>query len=393
MTILFATPYLTERGETPCEGGLEAYLLKVTDALKEFGHTSIIVSLGTKEMHYIENGVEIYFVGCQYVRVAKNEIINFLYNWIHQSRIINKKIMEISRQKSIDIIQFASSKGIAACYHGRTPAVLRLSSYAKLHDKELRMSEAAYRARIFCEQFSARRCNAIFGPSKVIADAFAKDIHRVVTVIETPICNDCEFCDESVWRENLSEKKYVLFVGTLSITKGALVMAKCIQHFLRLNSEYYFVCCGRDGFFYGDSIIQILKKAAGKYKDRFIHLGVLPHKELYPIMQHAEFVICPSLIENFSNVCIEAMYFERIVIGTDGGSYEQLIVNGENGLLCIPGDADSLLEKMNAAAAMSEREKAVMGRNARKRVDRLKPEIVVNKLLRYYQYVIDHVHS
>ena len=127
------------------------------------------------------------------------------------------------------------------------------------------------------------------------------------------------------------------------------------------------------------------------YKERILHFDVLPHKELYPIMQHADFVICPSIAENFSNACIEAMYFQRVVIGTDGTSYEQLIDNGKNGLLCTPGDAESLLETMNAAAVMSEYEKIQMGKNARKRVDRLQAEIVVNKLLRYYQYVIEHV--
>ena len=74
------------------------------------------------------------------------------------------------------------------------------------------------------------------------------------------------------------------------------------------------------------------------------------------------FVILPSLVENLSNACIEAMYFERVVIGTDGVSYEQLIDDGISGLLCKPNDADSLLEKMNEAASMSETQKRKLGK-------------------------------
>ena len=60
-------------------------------------------------------------------------------------------------------------------------------------------------------------------------------------------------------------------------------------------------------------------------------------------------------------------------------------------MLCEPGNADSLLQKMNNAAAMSLQEKEKMGKNANKRIERLKPEIAVEKLIRYYKYVIAHV--
>lgn len=119
-------------------------------------------------------------------------------------------------------------------------------------------------------------------------------------------------------------------------------------------------------------------------------MNALPHNLLYPIIQKAEFVIFPSLSENFSNACMEAMHFERVVIGTDGASYEQLIEDGKSGLLCIPGDAKSLLDKMNEAAAMSDAQKAEMGKKAKERIDRLAPEITIHKLVRYYQYIIDH---
>lgn len=87
------------------------------------------------------------------------------------------------------------------------------------------------------------------------------------------------------------------------------------------------------------------------------------------------------------------MHFGQVVIGTDGASYEQLIDDGISGLLCKPNDGDSLLKKMNEAAAMSETKKRKMGELAKKRIDRLAPEVVVRKLLRYYQYVIENVNK
>ena len=57
----------------------------------------------------------------------------------------------------------------------------------------------------------------------------------------------------------------------------------------------------------------------------------------------------------------------------------------------MPGNAKSLLGKMNEAAAMSVAEKFAMGIAARKRIDQLAPDIVVKKLLRFYQYIITNM--
>lgn len=392
MVVLFVTPYLRKKGENPKGGGLEAYLFRTAGALKGLGHMPIIVSLGDKDMHYIEDGIEIFFVRDSNRKIIGGKNIRQICRRIYQSITINRKVRELIRERSIDVIQFASPYGLAACYYGRTPAVMRLSSYAKTYYRGYKdIGKAELYITSLFERLASRRCNAVFAPGYVIADAFSKDIHRVVSVIESPFWNDSVTCDESIYHENLYEKKYFLFIGRLHFEKGILIIAEILEQFLAKNADYYFVCCGTGGMIGGRNSVHILQNAAGKYKDRFIYMQPLPHESLYPIIQHADFVICPSLMENFSNSCMEAMYFKRVVIGTDGTSFEQLIDDGKNGLLCVPGDAWSLLDKMNAAARMSVEKKEEMGQKAKKRIDRLAPKYTVTKLLRYYQYVIDNV--
>ncbi|MDE6851319.1 MAG: glycosyltransferase family 4 protein [Lachnospiraceae bacterium] len=368
-------------------------MFRVAGALKKMGHEPIILSLGDEDMHYIEDGVEIFFVTYSGISV-KGKLFQVIGRRVSRSLIINRKVKEILQDRSVDVIQFASLFGLAFCYYGKTPAVMRLSSYAKAC---YRGCDDIGRAELYImslfERLAARRCNAVFAPSYVTAETFSRDIHRAVTVIESPFWNDGEICDESIYSENLYGTKYFLFIGRLHYEKGVLVIAEVLEQFLAKNPKYHFVCCGADGMIDGRNSVRILQKAAGKYKDRFIYMQSLPHESLYPIIQHADFVICPSLMENLSNACIEAMYFKRVVIGTDGVSYEQLIDDGKSGLLCTPGDAASLLDKMNMAAGMSDAQKAEMGRKARKRIGRLAPEYTVTKLLRYYQYVIDKVNN
>lgn len=390
MVILFTADQYFENG-TPITG-FPIYLYRVTTALEELGHSPIIVACGKRNRHYIKDGVEIYFVQCT-PQTTSVKSWALLKGAVYRNKIINQKVKEIIKERKVDIIQFTSIWGLGAFYYGKIPSVMRLSSYAKTRFATHQTYSKTEAGILACmERLSAMRCNAIFAPAKITADDFSRDIGRPVSVIETPFVNDVVKYDMSVYEEQLQGKKYVLFFGRLVAEKGILVIADILQEFLKTHPEYSMVCCGpNDSFINGRHAINVLRDAAKGYEKRFVYLNALSHEQLYPIIQKADFVILPSLIENLSNACIEAMYFERVVIGTDGASYEQLIDNGISGLLCKPNDADSLLEKMNEAAAMDETQKQEIGRMAKKRIDRLTPEVVVRKLVRFYQYVIDYV--
>lgn len=388
MVILFVSPHYEQKGESP-KGGVNMYMRRVTGALKDFGHTPMILTSGTKDMHYMENGIEIFYVhsaGSHF----KADCLRTLANVFYSSLAVNRKISELIHTRNIDIIQFSSIQSWPILYFGRIPAVMRLSDYDKLYytDYPNKTIASVY---AFLQRLAAKRCAAVFAPSNVHANAFAKDIHRKVAVIESPFCNECCEYDDSIYRNRLSGKKYVLFFGRLSVTKGILVIAKILEQFLRLNPEYSFVCCGIEQKGYKENLARVLKRSAGKHQERFIYMKALPHVSLYPIVEHADFVIFPSLSENFSNACMEAMHFERVVIGTDGASFEQLIDDGKSGLLCMPGDSESLLDKMNQAAAMKEEQKAEMGRRAKERIDKLAPEFAVKELERFYRYILSQV--
>lgn len=392
MTVLFVTPYLRKRGETPKGGGLEAYLLRVAGALREFGHTPIILAMGESEAHYYEDGVEFFFIKHHFSINFGESVFGMMCQKIEQSLVINRHVAGLLKKREIDIIQFPQTFGTAACYFKQTPVVMRLSSYAKTYFVN-RYSRSQLWIEAFLERLGAKRCNAVFAPSYVVADAFSKDIHRKISVIESPFWNDVAENDDSIYQKNLAGKKYVLFIGRLAIEKGIVEITEVIYSFFEKNSDYFLVCCGDDDSINGRSTLHALKKAAGCFKDRVIHLRTMPHETLYPVIQHADFVICPSRMENLSNACMEAMYFGKVVIGTNGVSYEQLIKDGISGLLCNPENPKDLLDKMDKVAVMSKEEKLRIGENAQKRIERLAPKYTVKELLRYYQYVIDHVNG
>lgn len=389
MNVLFVSTDYPKRGQPTT--GFPNYLYRVSLSLIQLGHKPMILAVGDWDDHRTENGIDIRIVRIRTYHSYKSPALSYISKALKVGYELNQAIKNVLRQKDIDIIQFTSLYGVALFYHENVPAVLRLSSYAKTAFSSYQTySSGVVRIIAFMEQLSSKRCNAIFAPCKNNAVAFGNDCQRSVKVIETPFVNDVEEYDSQYVDNYLKGKKYVLFFGTLYAEKGILVIAEILEKFLERNSDYYFAFIGDTSSINGRNSTQILLDQAGKYADKIIISSALPHKQLYPVIQNSDFVVLPSLMENLSNACIEAMYFKKVVIGTDGASFEQLIAHGRNGLLCRIGDSQDLLDKMQTAVSMSESDKLKMGELAKKRIDKLKPEYVVEKLVRLYTYIIEN---
>lgn len=385
VNILFTATKYVEKGKPST--GFPTYLHRVSMALLRLGHKPMIVECGKYDGYRIEDEVEIWTVKTD--ELGKVFSANVTLTSLKISFLINRKIHQIIKERSVDIVQFTSLAGMAVFYYGKTPAVMRLSSYAKTYFSSLLTYNAkSLRFRSALERLAASRCDAVFAPCDITARDFGKDCRRNVQVIETPFVNDVEAMDYQYVDQYLKGKKYVLFFGTMYAEKGILVIAEILREFLKENKDFYFVFVGEICKIIGEDARRILWKAAGEFSDRIFIWKALWHDKLYPIIEHSDFVVLPSLMDNFPNACIEAMYFSKIVIGTEGASFEQLITSGHNGLLCKVGDSKDLLEKMRIVINLEETEKQLMEQKAHDTIRRLRPEYVVKKLLRFYEHVI-----
>ncbi len=96
-----------------------------------------------------------------------------------------------------------------------------------------------------------------------------------------------------------------------------------------------------------------------------------------PVQQAVEdslAVVVPSLGEGFGMVALEAMERARPVIAAAIGGLEDLVRDGETGLLVTPGDSESLAAAMLALAA-DPAQAAAMGLEARRRAIERFPEL------------------
>ena len=83
------------------------------------------------------------------------------------------------------------------------------------------------------------------------------------------------------------------------------------------------------------------------------------------------------------------MALGKVVVATNGASYEQLIENRVSGYLFNRDDPCSLLAAMEEVMSLSDLEKRTISDNAKRRIDSLNPEKIYQNYYRYYDRVIN----
>ena len=97
----------------------------------------------------------------------------------------------------------------------------------------------------------------------------------------------------------------------------------------------------------------------------------------------------PSRIDNMPNTCIEAMAMGKIVVGTRGASYEQLIEDGRNGFLIEIDSREGLKNAIYRIEVLTKEERKVIESEARKTTERFNAENVYYQLMSFYKTVIE----
>jgi glycosyltransferase involved in cell wall biosynthesis len=185
----------------------------------------------------------------------------------------------------------------------------------------------------------------------------------------------------------LAGKKYLLFFGRFQLHKGVHILARALPQFFDRYPDAHVAVVGQDmSSTLAPSMADYIRANCGRYTDQLLILDKLPHKKLYPVIAGARLVVLPSLIENFPNACLEAMGLGKVVVGTLGTSFDELITDGETGFLVPANDSQALAEKLNSAWSNPALER--IGQAARERVSELSPEKTVVALLAFYEEVL-----
>lgn len=392
------TEYVTEPNFA---GGLANYTYRIAQSMLKRGHVPEIFVSSDRDDSFIHDEIMVHRIQTKIpywlrlIGIIQRRLFSNRYNAdvIITAKVISlQKFLNYCHQKNpFDVVHYThlSATGIL---RQNLPSIVRLSSYADLLVPFGFQFTSRYQR--WAENLALKRADAVICPSEYVAKYVEKSLGIKVDVIESPYILEASIEeDDSILQSLLSKEKFPekfgLYYGSLSEWKGIFSLVDALPYVLNKYPEFGFVFIGRDlSFREGMPASDYIRKKLSVFRNRiFIH-SPLQHFQLYPFIRKALFVALPSLADNLPNTCIESMWMRKVVIGTNGRSFDQLIQHRNNGLLCEPGDVGSLAGCMDVAINFSSLERKTIGDLAHMRIEMLSPDIISKKIEEYYQNVL-----
>ncbi len=279
---------------------------------------------------------------------------------------------ELDREAHIDLVlAVASPESFIAAGSRRWRYVCRVSAYRIFW--VISNFFPVTPGYLFEDWMKVRACtsaDARYAPSAILAKVFQRLGCGETRVIHTPMTKVILAPLSPATRERMPGR-FVLFYGSLQGTKGAHLLADAMPALLQAHPDLQVVFIGRDlaapGF---GSMRAYIERSLAAFPDR-VHLpGVLDQAEALQYVACAEWVVFPSVMDNLPNALLESMYLGKPVLVTRNSGTDDLVTDGQNGLVVRSNDLPALSDGLRRALAMNPKQRGVMGERAREMVMR-----------------------
>ena len=315
--------------------------------------------------------------------------LKLLFTRVYTAWKINAVIKKINKKRKIDIVQYPSLASLALFRPRKIRAIVRISSSTKLWKKA---QDVKYRfffhdkLDYFLELKAMSRADIIFSLFFFLAKEFERALNRKIEVVKTPYEQKEPIeKNDSFYQCSLKNKRYFLFAGQISCYKGVKTIADILHEVFLVDDNLYFVFAGKNHCFENRTMMSYVFSMSGNYSGKVVYAGELPHEELLPVIKNAIAVVLPSRVDNIPNICLEAMSLEKIVVGTRGASFEEIIDDGKSGFLIDVDSSKQLLEKLKFILDMGVESQNEISQNARLEIERKFGISAYNDLLDLYR--------
>lgn len=380
------------------DGGLATYVRNAARGLVARGHNVSVFCLSDRAADWMDHGVHVYEIladpfRLQWgVRRLWGQVLETARTFENSSRLA-KRLFDVHTQQPVDVIQAASYQavGLTLCNNGIIPVITRISSSSPLYRRADGKNGSPLAVLTdWCEDYQVRRSDRSFAPSELMVGCFSGSRGTRPDLVRSPVGAYSEDLDDSFYDTHLKGMKYLLYFGTLNRMKGVEVLSRAIGPLVDEFPDLHVVFIGRTGSlrdkqYYAGKILS----GNGRWSDHMHHFEALPKQLLYPAVRGAYGVVIPSLIDNYPNTCLEAMRFGRIVVGTRMSSIDEMIVDGETGILTESGNVESLRAGISRLLRLSPVEKRDMEQRVERAFAAIVAEDRIGQLIQFYRNTID----
>ena len=304
-----------------------------------------------------------------------------------------KRFQAAHQEKPFDVVQVANVLAVGLFFNRAkdVPVVTRLSSYRPAWDTAAGITiTRSVKWRWWMEKKAIQRTKHVYAPTHFVARLTSENYGiKNIDVIETPFYHEEPEADDSEYQQSCAGKKYVLFFGRMTQMKGVHLLAQALPAVMQKHVEMHAVFVGGQGPAPdGTGMHDYIRQQTAAVADRITVLPSVRHDKLYPIVQNAHVVALPSLIDNLPNTCLEAMALGRTVLATTGTCFEQLIVDGESGILVEPDRVEAIGQGLIRAWQLTDEQRQQISGHAKHRIAQLHPDIKVPELIKYFENIM-----
>ncbi len=352
----------------------------LAQGLGELGHEVHVVTAGDRHNVVFRDGAFIREVnGADSNRYGSYASQGYphLTHWLNHSHAVYEEVSSLRLNHEIQIVDSPlwNLDGLVTAVAGEVPVAVRvvtsMKQIAAVHGQETQENRllADLEGR-FLDMASAIISNSQ-GTVRTLREIYGLDIesslHHVAPYGIVPAAEK-ELPEPAA---SMPNETTVLFVGRLEGRKGILELFEAIPEVLRQAPHTRFQIVGsdnslEDGFraIHRMDYPIFFKKKYRSCIDHVDFLGFVDEDRLNDLYKGCDVFVAPSRYESFGLIYLEAMNYAKPVIGCRAGGPEDIIVDGETGLLVPPEDTAALADAMTnlVTSPAARREMGLAGR-------------------------------
>lgn len=315
-------------------GGIGTFVGMLAPALVKAGHNVTVVQWGDEDAIVTRDAVRIVTLAQSTTPRIAWLINRFrLWNWLRTE-------VEMGHIKLFEIPEY---QGCLPFPFWKCPVVVRLH-HAESHIRSIMGTEGAHSKIYWLEKATLFWHRNWIGVSRYILDAerafFALEPRKKTVIYNPSLLVNADKLPVFTSRP----EQYVVYVGSVSERKGALLLAEAMRDVFAVNHDVHLVYVGPETEYNGAPISTAIRTLIGKEIQRVIFTGRVPHELALAWIRDALALVLVSKIESFGLVALEAMSLGVPVIFAKCGVGPEIIDHGVDGIMVDPDSKYELIQ-------------------------------------------------